>query len=147
MKAIAPILGVCRAPHHPQSFGTIPLAKREEKLRLRGTDDTCDAAQGSRLWNQPSHPSTHQQEGLSCDLGAAERPDPLSACSPHRVPAPPRCPSCHVKPGYSHSLSSERRHSRGLKQEICGEGAVVQRPVPTSLQGLSLHRRPSLTLE
>ena len=61
----------------PQSFGTIPLAKWEEKLSLRGTSDVgkaaqgWDAAQGFRLWNQPSHPSFHQQEGLSCGLGPA----------------------------------------------------------------------------
>ena len=70
----------------------------------------------------------------------SERPDPLSACSPRRAPAPPRCPSCHVKLDHSHSLSSEKHHSRGRKQQIRGKGPVVHKPCRTTTT--SPHKPP-----
>lgn len=153
------ILGACRAPPHPQSFCTIHPVRQKEKLRLRGTSDRpkarSDAAQGSRLQNQPSHPSptNRRVSPVLWDL-LSESPDSLSAFSPSRAPTPSSCSSCHIKLDHSHSSQSERHHFWGPEEEIPGEHPVVYkpsrtttRPVPTSFKGLSLHQLPLLKLE
>lgn len=107
----------------------------------------------SRLWNQPSHPSIHQQEGLSCGAWTCSLRDQTP--SQPALPAEPQhlhvARLVPVKLDHSHSLSSERNHSRGRKQQIRGKGPVVHKPCRTTTsphkpQGLSLHQLPLLTL-
>lgn len=88
----------------------------------------------------PTPPSISRKGSLVVWDLLSERPDSPSACSLRRAPAPPRCPSCHVKLDHSHSSSWERHHSRGHKQEFRGEGPVVHKPCRTTTT--SPHKPP-----